>query len=422
MFRQSQLFKFTDQSSSSSGYLVSFKAGRSALSGTTVTSDPSKRGLIYLTIHPDSSLRFCWKNRKSNEVEEEIVLLPDDAEFVELPECKTGRAFVLRFRKSPRRLFFWSQEAVIDGQKAEDYAGKINDIIKNPRVPNASASQEKLTTMLTGSGPGNSKSQVLLRLLSELYPKEFGNLKKSTQKSTSGTSLKINRQATGSKISIQKVSKRSNRKSKTKLPLLRSKINAQPEQKIDLSTALNMEVLRPLLNNERFMTGVRDKLPKTESVTKEEAKNEFQNTVRSAQFQQSLQAFSSAFQAGRLTHLIAQFDLGPGCMEASMTGSEYSFVIVVIVVVSNLSFPDLEAFCRCLTENQRNIKTSASKSNTGLAIPYRRMSPSKGSKNQQNQKFQKTMKSQIWGKSRKEDAKGSKISLTKKDKQQPKGP
>lgn len=93
-------------------------------------------------------MHFCWKDRTTGQVEEvcllfhcllviplmgqfqDLIIFPDDAEFVRVPQCTTGRVFVLKFKTSPRRLFFWSQEAKDD--KDEEFVTKINEYINNP--------------------------------------------------------------------------------------------------------------------------------------------------------------------------------------------------------------------------------------------------------------------------------------------------
>ena len=48
--------------------------------------------------------------RTSGKVEDDLIIFPDDIEFVKVPACTTGRVFVLKFKSSSRRLFFWMQE------------------------------------------------------------------------------------------------------------------------------------------------------------------------------------------------------------------------------------------------------------------------------------------------------------------------
>jgi hypothetical protein len=38
------------------------------------------------------------------------MIFPGDAEWKHVPECTTGRVFVLRFKSSDAQMFFWMQE------------------------------------------------------------------------------------------------------------------------------------------------------------------------------------------------------------------------------------------------------------------------------------------------------------------------
>ena len=86
-----------------------------------------------------------------------------------------------------------------------------------------------------------------------------------------------------------------------------------------------MKCLQPLLTNDAFMQRVRETLPKTGASlgTTQEIAKEFQSTVYSPQFQESLSLFSAAFQTGRLASLIEQFELGPDCVVAASQGGKF---------------------------------------------------------------------------------------------------
>lgn len=118
-------------SSQASQYLVSFKAGKMVRNGSLVSPIKDRKGLVYLQQSDDQLMHFCWKDRTTGQVEEDLIIFPEDAEFLKIQQCKApGRAFVLKFKTSPRRLFFWSQEPKDD--KDEEYCTKINEYINNP--------------------------------------------------------------------------------------------------------------------------------------------------------------------------------------------------------------------------------------------------------------------------------------------------
>lgn len=55
--------------SSSSKYLVEFRAGKMTLKGSTVTPD-KRKGSVYIQQTDDSLIHFCWKDRTSGNVED----------------------------------------------------------------------------------------------------------------------------------------------------------------------------------------------------------------------------------------------------------------------------------------------------------------------------------------------------------------
>ncbi|XP_069168397.1 proteasomal ubiquitin receptor ADRM1-A-like [Procambarus clarkii] len=71
---------------------------------------PDKRkGLVYLYQADDSLMHICWKDRGTGTVEEDVIISPDDCEYKRVSQCTTGRVYVLKFKSSSRRLFFWMQ-------------------------------------------------------------------------------------------------------------------------------------------------------------------------------------------------------------------------------------------------------------------------------------------------------------------------
>nr|XP_033770119.1 proteasomal ubiquitin receptor ADRM1 [Geotrypetes seraphini]XP_033770120.1 proteasomal ubiquitin receptor ADRM1 [Geotrypetes seraphini] len=133
---------------SSSKYLVEFRAGKMSLKGTTVTPD-KRKGLVYIQQTDDSLIHFCWKDRTSGNLEDDLIIFPDDCEFKRVPQCTTGRVYVLKFKAGSKRLFFWMQEPKTD--KDEEYCRKVNEYLNNPPMPGA----------LGGSGSGGHELSAL---------------------------------------------------------------------------------------------------------------------------------------------------------------------------------------------------------------------------------------------------------------------
>lgn len=119
---------------SSNKYLVEFRAGKMSLKGTTVTPD-KRKGLVYIQQTDDSLIHFCWKDRTSGNVEDDLIIFPDDCEFKRVAQCPSGRVYVLKFKAGSKRLFFWMQEPKAD--QDEEHCRKVNECLNNPPVPGA---------------------------------------------------------------------------------------------------------------------------------------------------------------------------------------------------------------------------------------------------------------------------------------------
>lgn len=136
-------------SSGGNRHLVEFRAGRMTMAGKMVHPD-TRKGLLYVYQADDGLIHFCWKNRTTNKVEDDLIIFPDDCEFKRVEQCKTGRVYLLKFKSTSARLFFWMQEPKSD--KDEEWCRRINDVMNNPPSVNS------LSTNRSGSGSGNSNN------------------------------------------------------------------------------------------------------------------------------------------------------------------------------------------------------------------------------------------------------------------------
>ena len=62
---------------------------------------------------------------------QDFIIFPGDADFSKVSQCTTGRVFLLKFKNSTRKFFYWMQEPKED--KDEEICKKVNDLILNPR-------------------------------------------------------------------------------------------------------------------------------------------------------------------------------------------------------------------------------------------------------------------------------------------------
>ncbi|KAL3215937.1 hypothetical protein MRX96_033294 [Rhipicephalus microplus] len=123
------LFGASSGSQSHSKYLVEFRAGKMTRKGNMVHPD-KRKGTVYVHQSEDSLMHFCWKDRTSGSVEDDLIIFPEDAEFKKVTQCTTGRVYVLKFKSSSRRCFYWMQEPKED--KDEELVRKVNEYLNNP--------------------------------------------------------------------------------------------------------------------------------------------------------------------------------------------------------------------------------------------------------------------------------------------------
>ncbi|XP_015114341.1 proteasomal ubiquitin receptor ADRM1 homolog isoform X3 [Diachasma alloeum] len=121
----------------SSKNLVEFKAGKMTVKGKMVYPD-TRKGLLYVFQSDDSLMHLCWKDRTSGTVEDDLIIFPDDCEFKHVSQCKTGRVYLLKFKLSSKKFFFWLQDLKTD--KDEEHCRKINEVLNNPPTPGSQRS------------------------------------------------------------------------------------------------------------------------------------------------------------------------------------------------------------------------------------------------------------------------------------------
>merc|ERR1719330_47682 len=119
----------------------------------------------------DQLMHFKWKDRTTSTVEDDLIIFPDDVEFKKVSQCTTGRVFILKFKNSTRKLFFWMQEPKDD--KDEEFCKKVNDYLNNPPAPGSNNSRGGSGGSAGGipgldlSNLGDSELQSLLNNMSQ---------------------------------------------------------------------------------------------------------------------------------------------------------------------------------------------------------------------------------------------------------------
>jgi len=357
---------------SQSKSLVEFRAGKMNLNATTKMVHPDKRkGLVSVYQSDDQLMHFTWKDRGTGNLEDDLIIFPDDVEFKAVPACTTGRAFVLKFKSSNKRMFFWMQEPKTE--KDEELCKKVNDNLNNPPAPGSSRSGAGGAGLGGGAGLrgidfsnlGDAELQNLLNNMSQQQLMQLfgGNLGSG---SIAGLSSLLGggrtRQAAGGGRTRPPAvtDTPTTPTTPTTVPVpaptpggagpqpaiqlsdlqsILSGIQVPPGQEavggaaggsgpaVDLSSGLTGEALQPILSSPGFLEKVREFLPQGEKEDgKEFTAEDLKGTVQSPQFQQAVSMFSLALQSGQLGPLISQFGLGEAATEAAAKGDMAAFV------------------------------------------------------------------------------------------------
>ncbi|XP_030378699.1 proteasomal ubiquitin receptor ADRM1 homolog isoform X1 [Scaptodrosophila lebanonensis] len=364
-------------SSGSSSNLIEFRAGRMNMVGKMVHPD-TRKGLVYMTQSDDGLMHFCWKDRTSGKVEDDLIVFPDDFEYKRVDQCKTGRVYVLKFKSSTRRMFFWMQEPKTD--KDEEHCRRINELLNNP--PSAhqrgggndnnelqymlnNMSQQQLMQLFGGVGQMGGLSS----LLGQMNPRTPSSRNTSSSGGGSNSSLQTPENVSVPRTpSAPKASKsgssRTNliggnnsqgdsagsattsdagKKSTTSAsttattgpyanPFQAYLSNLSPEHgagrslNIDLSTALSgTEAINQLIADPERVKTLIVHLPESEDAD-EDRKQQIKDHINSPQFQQALAQFSNALQSAQLGPVVKQFELSNEAVAAAYSGNLEDFV------------------------------------------------------------------------------------------------
>ncbi|KRF99117.1 uncharacterized protein Dwil_GK17850, isoform B [Drosophila willistoni] len=378
----------TLSSNSNSSNLVEFRAGRMNLVGKMVHPD-SRKGLVYMTQSDDGLMHFCWKDRTSGKVEDDLIVFPDDFEFKRVDQCKTGRVFVLKFKSSTRRMFFWMQEPKTE--KDEEHCRRINELLNNP--PSAhqrggggsndstdlqymlnNMSQQQLMQLFGGvgqmgglssllgqmnsrtpssrntsssGGGGGGGSSSALQTPENVTVQRTPSAPKGNKSGSSRIQLSSQGEATSGSASssldnndadASATGKNTSSSSGTTStgayanPFQAYLSNLSPEHgagrslNIDLSSALSgADAINQLISDPDCVKSLIVHLPESEDAD-EDRKQQIKDHISSPQFQQALAHFSSALQSAQLGPLIKQFELSNDAVAAAYSGNLEDFV------------------------------------------------------------------------------------------------
>lgn len=378
---------FGSAAMSSSSNKLEFKAGRMTLIDSVQEGTKKKmvhadkrKGLVYIYSADDGLTHFCWKDRTSGNVEDDLIIFPDDCEFKKVDQCKDGRVFLLKFKSSNRKLFFWLQEPTND--KDEEYCRKVNELLNNPPQANNGGgsgsrqegsdlqymlnnmSQQQLMQLFGGVGQMGGLSS----LLGSLNRPSSGSRNTTTTTTSASSTPSATRTTTASSgggTAVTQTPANTNQPATPRAP--RKGPNSGPteaatpatgsnteasrvllselqnylagisaggsKQSVDLSTSLNSDSINTILSDPELLKSLQDHLPNINETDDEKkpvdsnsVKQQLKDTLASPQFQQALSMFSNALQSGQLGPVVSQFKLSDDAVVAANSGDLEQFV------------------------------------------------------------------------------------------------
>ncbi|XP_067666053.1 proteasomal ubiquitin receptor ADRM1-B-like [Haliotis asinina] len=369
--------------------LVEFRAGKMYMKEKMVHPD-KRKGQVYVYQSDDSLMHFCWKDRTSGNVEDDLIIFPDDIEFKHVPQCTTGRVYVLKFKSSTRKMIFWMQEPKSD--KDEEHCKKVNEYLNNPPTPGSSrgAGGSGLPSELSGLGEqdlqsilGGMSQQQLMQLLGGVGVGGPGGglpslmVRPGSAQSTVSEPPMRAQSSSGSRSTATADSVMSQPR-----PLTAAALPSQPAGSTTTPTTpastgsgggggssssttaaastsggagrpqIQLSDLQNILSTMNVPASQKEGLDLAQALSPEamipllanpdiqkklmeflpegeslpKTEAELKNTIQSPQFSQALTSFSAALQSGQLGPLMTQFGLGEDVANAAAEGDLEAFV------------------------------------------------------------------------------------------------
>lgn len=357
------LFGGTSQHTSRN--LVEFRAGKMTLRDKTVTAD-NRKGLFYITAGEDSLLHVCWKERSASSPEMDLTVFPDDSEFIRLPQCKTGRVYLLRFKAHPsRKHFFWLQEP--SEKRDAELEKKVQELLREGAPPTRSSANSLGAALGAALGGDDELQRSIMQ-----DPAQFMQLMSSMGLADAFRSSLASGPST--QRGTPQPSARGARPRAAPAPPPATQVTPAPAgpaatpgapkpskvqfKLADLESALSTlhapgdadsfefaDVLRPdelakLLENEAMRARLVPFLPEGEReqfsrVSSAQQAREMAEVLRSPQFRQALNAFGEALRSGQLGPVLIQFGLPESAANAAASGSISDFARALQTALGN---------------------------------------------------------------------------------------
>ncbi|CAG8522017.1 5077_t:CDS:10 [Paraglomus brasilianum] len=296
-------------------YPLEIKAGRLFRDGETNWVKPDeKKGLVYMDQGEDGLMHFYWKDRKTGAVELDLIVIPEECEFVRVPQCTTGRVFLLTFKSNKENYFFWAQNAKDD--KDEENLARVNRLINDPQGALAENRQQSSSSsampgsfrpMDEFSGLGMDQDQ-LFQILQQHGAFGGLNIPATTTATEPQPSTNILSEEHLTTPASEQAGMTSEQLGSLRNILSRIQVpegDHQPD--LNLADILTPSAIEPLLNNPEIASVLFPEIPQNIERTPEELRE----VMRSPQFHQALQTLSVALQSGELGPLLSQLGLDP---------------------------------------------------------------------------------------------------------------
>ncbi|KAL7328521.1 hypothetical protein PS15p_206783 [Mucor circinelloides] len=250
-------------------HLVEFNAGKVIREGSTLKPD-TRKGVVYMDQSDDQLMHFYWKERKAADPEDDFIIFPDEAELLRVNECTTGRVYILKFKSSSQKVFYWMQSK--NDEKDEELVSRVNQLINDPQ----SAAND-------GGGQGDLDMNMTQDNLLQ-FIQNAGGLSGNLSSSLPG--------ANGNVIASSKWNELHN---------TLANINTPEEQaSLDLGDALDADAVNAILGD----SDIRSALFPFVSESSERSAEEIAQLVQSQQFQQRLQTLNAALQQDALSSIV----------------------------------------------------------------------------------------------------------------------
>ncbi|ORE05060.1 adhesion regulating molecule [Rhizopus microsporus var. microsporus] len=239
-------------------YLVEFNAGKCIREGTTIKPD-TRKGVIYL--------------------EQDFIIFPEEAEFIRVEQCTTGRVYVLKFKSSNQKQFYWMQSK--SDEKDSDIVRRVNQVIDDP----SSAAEQ--------NGFDNSAQSDFMQILSgggqDDLPMSQENLLQFIQ----------NASGLGSSLSRQAEILTSSRWNQLKEKL--DRISAEEQAQLDIGDVLNTDTVNIILRDDDIRNAL---FPFVSATDSRRTPEQVQQLVQNQQFQNRLQTIHKAIQQDELNSIL----------------------------------------------------------------------------------------------------------------------